>query len=114
MSAPRSPWTDRLLEILSDGRWHTYEELAELAGPLVPPGQAARRTEADRASQSRSRNGTARPRHGAFDQADPIATGRRRIIRDSLTALARSQSVEFDGPRHARRVRLVTPKARKR
>ncbi len=31
MSAPRAPWTDRLLEVLADGEWHTYDELAAAA-----------------------------------------------------------------------------------
>lgn len=114
MSPPRAPWTDRLLEVLADGRWHTYDELVDAAGPLVPPGRAIRHTEDNRARLSARRNGTARPRRGPWDKGDPLVHGRRRIVVEAIKKLGLHHPLEVDGPRNARRARLTTPKATKR
>lgn len=113
MSAPRSPWTDRLLEVLADGEWHTYDELAAAAGPLVPPGYAQRTNESNRTRMSSRRNGDPRARHGAFDHADPITAGQRRVVIHALWKLSQRQPIVLAGPNYARRARLA-PKAAKR
>lgn len=51
MPARRTPWSIALAELLTDGEWHTLDELIDHAGDLVPPGVALRRGETDRARQ---------------------------------------------------------------
>jgi hypothetical protein len=110
MSTPLAPWTARVLEILADGDWHTYDELVAAAGPLVPPGRSIRTAERVRANLSGRRNDTVKPR--TLQWAEPVDAGRRRIVIDSVIQLSRRQGrpLEFDGPRRARRVRMrATP-----
>jgi hypothetical protein len=99
MPTPPSPWRLKVLEVLADGEWHTYDELAEAAGPLVPPGLAKRRAEYARRVQ---RHHTA-PAERRFTRRDPVETGQRRTVVATIHTAARTGLIEADG----RRARLA-------
>lgn len=98
MPTPRAPWTVKLLEVLADGRWHTVDELVDTAGPLVPPGRAARVAESRRAWQSELRNGTRLPRVKATDTAHDV--GRRCLVVTALHGLRIRGVVEKNDRRY--------------
>jgi hypothetical protein len=91
VTARRAPWTDRILELLADGEWHTYDELAAAAGPLVPPGHARRTAERNRRSNARTGHSS---EHGRVRPADELAVGRRHIVVAAIRSLTRSSKVE--------------------
>jgi hypothetical protein len=68
------------VELLEDGEWHNLEEIyAELA-KVITPGQAIRRNERLRKRQNKGE------RVKPLSEARRIASGKRHIINDSLTA----------------------------
>lgn len=81
----------RILEVLADGEWRTLDELVRAAGPLVPPGRAARWAEADRVRSNAKTSAALRPR---VRPADEIAVGRRDIVRRSMRGLVRAGKVQ--------------------
>lgn len=87
MSTPLAPWTRRVREILSDGEWHTYDELVAAAGPLVPPGRARRDAEKHRLRRS-----------GVpvrvYQRVGELEVGRRSIVVRSIRQLERGRHVE--------------------
>lgn len=89
------PWTIRLLEVLDDGRARTLDELVRAAGPLVPPGRAARISASERA-RDRARRHTTHP--AVHRERDSIDRGQRVIVIRSLHGMARSgRVVHVDG-----------------
>jgi len=78
-----APYARRLDEILSDGGWHTVDELVAQVGPLIPEADALRISERERTQKQQARgHNTARQRG---DRATAVAAGRRRRIVSALS-----------------------------
>ena len=87
MAMRRTAWSAKILEVLSDGEWHTYDELVDSAGPLVPPARAIREAEKNRA-RNVSANGVPSPTKRAWARrGEPLEIGRRYLVVKSLGGL---------------------------
>lgn len=84
MSAPKTAWRLRLEELLADGEWHDLDECCAVAGPMIPPGRAARVTEAERRRWSDG------PRQRPLSADAAAESGRRRVVRWTLHQMVRS------------------------
>lgn len=95
MASRRAPWSERLLEILSDGEWHDYERTVLDCMVLVDRGRAYKKSEEARKRQQERRGQapTARVR------GDAIASGQRSIFVDSLQQYIRNGHVQKEGVR---------------
>lgn len=92
MATPASPARKRILAMLEDRYWHQRELVILEAARAVPPGQAWRQAENDRASW---RTGQ-RPRVPKT-QEQTIAVGSRAIARRTLNQLIKHGDVETNG-----------------
>src|SRR4051812_14216462 len=52
-----APWTQRALDVLADGSWHSEDSVMLEMVKLVPPGYAMRRAEQRRRNQRPERTG---------------------------------------------------------
>jgi hypothetical protein len=91
VSFPRSPLTAAIERILADGAWHGIDDVRSQLVPLVPPGQAYRRGEADRIA-----NTAGGPRVKG-DRATAIAAGARDIATDAICSGVRWGRIERAG-----------------
>lgn len=94
MAVTTTPWGLAVDRILSDGEWHSSEEIIASAGASVPPGVAYREGE--------RRRGSVAPRVRG-DQESALAAGARSRVRDALHSRVRTGTVERDGDRYRRR-----------
>lgn len=108
-----TPHTARLREILSDGKWHSRDELIAKCGPLVQAGQAMRRREKSRKNQRKEvRDRPQIRRDGEYSDEYYIAIGRRNIIVDSFSSLKGLEFRDEDGKRGKRWIRDNQARAR--
>jgi hypothetical protein len=57
MPPPRKPWTQAAIDVLSDGEWHSREELLDVMARHVDPARAVELRRRRRDSQRRLRHG---------------------------------------------------------
>lgn len=89
------PWTEKILEILSDGEWHNYKDVRDQAARLVPPGIAFRKAEANRVRHYQRQGREVMDRkYGSRD--DTVLSGQRAFVNKSLTSLIRRGRVEVE------------------
>lgn len=87
------PWTEKILEILSDGEWHDYKDVRDSAARLVPPGVAFRQAEANRVRHyQRQGREVVERKYGSRE--DTVLSGQRAFVNKSLTNLIRRGRVE--------------------
>ena len=91
MSAPRSALTLALERILADGEWHGIGDVRAALVPLVPPGRAYRRGEADRLAS------TAGGPRVKGDRSTAIAAGAGQIVDDAVRSGVRWGRIERNG-----------------
>lgn len=91
-----NPWSKAIAVVLADGGWHAIEDLVAVGVPLVPPGVAYRKGEAERAR--RRRDGVAGPRSRG-DRSTSIEVGARHLVRKAIRDSVRSGMVDRDGGR---------------
>jgi hypothetical protein len=95
--------TKALDDALADGRWHPFDELVEAIAKAVPPGEAYRRAEAERA-RSATRAGRTAGARSRGDEATAVASGARRIARDLIRRRVDRGTLERKGNRLRRRI----------
>jgi hypothetical protein len=93
VSPPRSPLTLALERILADGEWHGLGDVRAALVPLVPPGRAYRRSEADRVAS------TAGGVRVKGDRATAVDNGARQIADDAVRSGIRHGRIERQGGR---------------
>lgn len=84
MAMSRTPWTQKINDLLEEGP-QSRDFLIAVAGALVPPGQAARSTEGRRLQNIRKRGFPEHPR--MLQWRDPVLSGRRKYIRENLISM---------------------------
>jgi hypothetical protein len=93
VSAPRSALTLALERILADGEWHGLGDVRAALVPLVPPGRAYRRSEADRLAN------TAGGVRVKGDRATAVAAGAGQVADDAVRSGVRWGRIERQGGR---------------
>lgn len=93
MSGRSSAHGDKLRQVLSDGLWHTLDELVDVTGDLIPEGRAERRAETER-QRRRGRDSYPPPSRQQGDRDRAVASGRRRIVRRTLASMDERGFVE--------------------
>lgn len=88
-------WYLRLMEILSDGEWHYYEDLVKECAPLVPPGQAWRAAEKNRVKYYVRAGKPVEPRHYG-DRNNTILSGQRSVIQGTLVTIRKMRASETE------------------
>lgn len=113
--AKASVWHRKLLDILSDGEWHDYEQLIQECAPMVPPGLAWRKAEQNRLKYYEREKREAEPRHYG-DRTNTILTGQRAVIQRALVNIRKQRRMDTeyqDIPNSKRlrptRIRLIKP-----
>lgn len=101
---------ERAHELLGDGEWHSYEQVARELCRLVPPGKAIRRSENERFHSTGKRYAKGeypQERVRYRDTSELIRTGARSYVRDFL----HHRNFEVRGaPRDPdRQIRLIRP-----
>lgn len=86
MSTPLSPCSVKILEVLADGKPHTYDELVAIAGPLIAPGRAARHAATARARLRSHRGGAGQP----LREQEAVDVGRRSLVVRTIISLRRT------------------------
>lgn len=97
-----APHTARMRQILSDGRWHTREELIVECGPLIEPGRAMRQRERARVTQRKSIDYRPQIERRVYSDEYYIAIGRRSLIVESFSALKGLEFRDMHGRRWIR------------
>lgn len=104
----------RASELLKDGRWHDYEDIAAELMPLVPPGQAFRRCELERGywhTKTNEADTPIPPRRRPVSPEDLVKIGARSIVRDFLRTKAFEKQTVPQGTNKRTLIRMVhTPK----
>jgi hypothetical protein len=82
-----SPWTVKMMDLLSDGEWHDLEEVMQLGMAAVPPGRAWRAAEKSRQQGWMRLYGTMDGfRERAESETDvAIRSGARQVVAQALT-----------------------------
>lgn len=104
MGSPPAPHTVAILEILSDGQWHTRDELIAKAGVKIPPGRAVRKAEGERSRQrARPTKSGKTLRRPEFSDDHTIAVGRKLLVGQTLSNLSGLEHKIEHGTRWVRR-----------
>ncbi len=103
--------TRRLMEVLSDGQWHTYEDVVAKVAVTVAPGRALRFYESRNTYSPPNGQERIRPEP---DEASKIASGQRAIVVKAINSIKRKhfEMEERDGVKRLRRIEPVTPPPR--
>jgi hypothetical protein len=88
----RSPWTERMYDVLSDEDWHNMNDLITEMAKEIEPGRASR-TVRDPAAQA----GPARAvRVRTADSQTAVLAGKRRLARNTIRASAKAGLLDID------------------
>jgi hypothetical protein len=75
----RSPYYQRMHDVLSDGQWHDIREVVTEGARLVPPVHAVHEAERTRINNQRKRTGSIRPRVKLSDRSTLVRQGAWRV-----------------------------------
>lgn len=89
------PWTQKLLDQLSDGEWHDYKTLIKEVSLVVPEDLALEKAEYYRSRHYlKAGNPVAERTHG--DVTNTIKTGQRLVLSRAIQSLSRRNRVEVE------------------
>lgn len=91
-----------LLDLVADGKWHSFEAVITALSVTVTPGEAVRETE-----RLRARLNPNSPRQRRMSLENQILSGQRNIIKDTIRTHTRTGVLETRGTDSAKQIRLA-------